>query len=219
GFERSAWLHKWNGYLTIGLLSAHALFQTIGYALNHKTDLISQTSDFIASYTGLLAAVVALGLFLLIAGISVVIVRRKLAYETWYYVHLYTYVAIALAFSHQVATGVDFAGNPLFLAYWCALYIVAFGALIWNRVAQPLLRHRRHKLRVASVQKEARGVLTILISAKRLHDLKAEGGQFGIWRFLDRQRWWQAHPFSISAPPHGGHLRITVKGIGDFTRD
>ena len=31
------------------------------------------------------------------------------------------------------------------------------------------------------------------------------------------RRWWQAHPFSISAVPDGRQLRITVKNIGDFT--
>jgi ferredoxin-NADP reductase len=38
-----------------------------------------------------------------------------------------------------------------------------------------------------------------------------------LWRFLDGRRWWQAHPFSLSLAPNGRHLRLTVKGIGDFT--
>ena len=46
------------------------------------------------------------------------IVRRRLRYETWYFVHLYTYLAIALAFSHQIATGREFVGDPAARAYW-----------------------------------------------------------------------------------------------------
>ena len=31
--------------------------------------------------------------------------RRRVRDETWYFLHLYTYLAIALAFSHQFADG------------------------------------------------------------------------------------------------------------------
>jgi ferredoxin-NADP reductase len=39
-----------------------------------------------------------------------------------------------------------------------------------------------------------------------------------LWRFLTRGRWWQSHPFSLSAVPDGHSLRITVKASGRFTR-
>ena len=45
----------------------------------------------------------------------------------------------------------------------------------------------------------------------------ARTGQFFLWRFLTRDRWWEAHPFSLSAAPDGRRLRITVKGVGDYT--
>lgn len=217
GFELMAVLHKWNGYGSVGLLLAHGVFQTVGYQLTNRTDLPGQLSDFIAHYPGLLAAVIALGLLIAVAAVSVVIVRRHMAYETWYYVHLYTYIAIALAFSHQLATGNDFAGNPPFVAYWSFMYAVVFGLLITDRLVRPVLNYRRHRFQVQSVQREARGVLSIYISGRDLKNFEAEAGQFAIWRFLDRQRWWQAHPFSISAIPDGRRLRITVKNIGDFT--
>ena len=51
----------------------------------------------------------------------------------------------------------------------------------------------------------------------RLERLRARAGQFFTWRFLTRDRWWEAHPFSLSAAPDGRRLRITVKGVGDYT--
>jgi len=63
GLERMAVLHKWNGYLSIGLLVAHAIFQTAGYQLANGHDLVAQLSDFSNRYPGLLAAIVALVLF------------------------------------------------------------------------------------------------------------------------------------------------------------
>lgn len=217
GFEKMAVLHKWNGYAAVGLILAHAVFQTLGYQLGDGKDVAQQLGDFVANYEGLLGAIVALGLFVAIAAVSISIARRHLKYETWYYVHLYSYLAVALAFSHQLATGVDFAGNPVFVFYWSFLYVYVIGLLVIHRVAKPLLAYERHRFRVQSVHKEARGVFSVYIAGRELDHFGAQAGQFAIWRFLDRTRWWQAHPFSISAIPHGRLLRITVKNIGDFT--
>jgi predicted ferric reductase len=217
GLERMAVLHKWNGYLLLGLLIAHAVFQTLGYQLGDGEDIASQLADFLTSYQGLLAAIVSLGLIVAVVVASVTIAARRLAYETWYFIHLYAYLAVALAFSHQLATGVDFAGNPAFVWYWCGLYFVVGGALVFYRVVGPLIAYRRHRFRVQAIEKEARGVFSVYIAGRDLDQFEAEAGQFAIWRFLDAKRWWQAHPFSISAVPDGRHLRITVKNIGDFT--
>ena len=43
------------------------------------------------------------------------------------------------------------------------------------------------------------------------------GGQFLQWRFLHEDLWWQAHPYSVSAPPRPPFLRVTVKALGDFS--
>jgi ferredoxin-NADP reductase len=67
------------------------------------------------------------------------------------------------------------------------------------------------------VVEEAPGVVSIEITGRELDRLGAQPGQFFLWRFLTRGRWWQAHPFSLSAPPGDRSLRITVKDSGDFT--
>jgi len=57
----------------------------------------------------------------------------------------------------------------------------------------------------------------VRMTGRTLERLAARPGQFFLWRFLDRHRWWSAHPFSLSAAPDGRSLRITVKAAGDFT--
>jgi ferredoxin-NADP reductase len=80
------------------------------------------------------------------------------------------------------------------------------------------MRSVRHRLRVLRVVEEAPGVVSIEIGGRRLERLRARSGQFFSWRFLTRDHWWEAHPFSLSAAPDGRRLRITVKGLGDFTQ-
>jgi len=146
-----------------------------------------------------------------------VIVRRRLRYETWYFVHLYTYLAIALAFSHQIATGREFVGDPAARLYWQGLYVVTLAAVVVFRFVLPAARNLRHRLRVVRVIPEGAGVVSVEIGGAQLERLKARAGQFFSWRFLTRDHWWQSHPFSLSAAPDGRRLRITVKEVGDFS--
>ena len=69
------------------------------------------------------------------------------------------------------------------------------------RVAQPVVLARRHRLPVHRVVQEADRVVSIYVSGRELERLGAEAGQFFRWRFLTRDGWWQAHPFSLSAAP------------------
>ena len=146
--------------------------------------------------------------------------RRRLRYETWYFVHLYAYLGVALAFSHQLATGTDFVGEPAARAYWTALYVATLGALVVFRLGVPLVRSALARpARRARASRRAPGV-DLDRDRRRAGSsaLKARAGQFFTWRFLTRDRWWEAHPFSLSAAPDGRRLRITVKGLGDYTR-
>jgi predicted ferric reductase len=217
GFGR---LTAWHGRVArwcLALLVAHAALTTAGLTVGDHVSLPREVVRLITEYPGVITAMAALIVLMGVGVTSAVVVRRRLSYESWYFVHLYTYLAIALAFSHQLATGKDFVGDSAARVYWIALYATVLGALVVFRVALPLARDARHRLRVERVREEAPGVVTIEITGRRLARLRARPGQFFLWRFLTRDRWWQAHPFSLSAPPDGRRLRITIKDSGDFT--
>lgn len=217
GMERLAALHRTNGWISMELIGAHAVFQTVGYMLGDGLNVVAQLGTFFTQYEGLLAATAGFMMMIAVVATSISIARLHLSYETWYFVHLYTYLAIALAFSHQLQTGADFAGNPAFTAYWIGLYVVVIGALLFWRVVRPLLAFERHRFHVHSIVSEAPGVTSVNLRGRDLVDFHVEPGQFLIWRFLDRHRWWQAHPFSLSGRPGGRGLRMTARQVGDFT--
>jgi len=148
---------------------------------------------------------------------SVVVVRRRLRYEAWYAVHLMAYAGIALAWFHQMPTGNELVLDTVAAHYWWALYAATLALLLGFRVVAPLVNAFRYRLRVAEVVSEAPGVVSLRIAGRGLQRLDARAGQFFLWRFLTRDRWWASHPFSLSAAPDGQTLRITVKALGDFT--
>jgi ferredoxin-NADP reductase len=86
------------------------------------------------------------------------------------------------------------------------------------RVGQPIARSLRHQLRVVSVSAEGPGVFSVVCRGRRLDRLAVSGGQFLLWRFLTRDLWWQAHPYSLSALPRPPFIRVTVKALGDQSR-
>jgi predicted ferric reductase len=217
GFDRLTVWHRWVGRACVTLLCIHAALITAGYALADDLSLPAEVSRLISGYPGVITAIAGLALLIAVAVSSAVLVRRRLRYETWYFVHLYAYLAVALAFSHQLATGTAFVGEPAARVYWYGLYLATLAALVTFRITVPVARSLRHELRVGRVVEEAPGVVSVEIVGRRLERLKIRTGQFFTWRFLTRDRWWEAHPFSLSAAPDGRRLRITVKGVGDYT--
>jgi predicted ferric reductase len=149
---------------------------------------------------------------------SVRAVRRRASYETWYAIHLYTYLAIALGFLHQLFVGVDFTTDQVASLYWIFLYVVAFGSLLAFRFGQPIAISSRHRFRVANVVEERPGVASLYLTGRDLDQLPVRAGQWFRLRFMTREGWFRAHPFSISAAPNGRFLRFTIKELGDYTK-
>ena len=219
GADRLARWHAMGGRYTVSLLTAHALLILWGYALMSNRSVTGETADLLTQYPDVLMATVGLGLFIMIGAVSARAARKRMAYETWYYLHLYTYLAIALSFAHQFATGAEFMYSLPARILWSAMYVIAAIALLWNRFIVPIRGYFRHQMRVTHVIKEGPDTISIVVQGKHLDELGAESGHFFRWRFFNSAHWWQSHPYSLSAPPHPKALRITVKALGDHSSD
>ncbi|WP_314224318.1 ferredoxin reductase family protein [Streptomyces zaehneri] len=215
GMDRLTNWHRWTGFSLLWMLVGHMVFITFGYAESSSMNPVSQLVDLAETVEGVLRAAVAMVLILVIGGVSGRWARRRLAYETWHFIHLYTYVAVVLAFTHQVAVGTTFTASSAATAYWYAVWGVALGSVLLGRLVLPLWRNWRHQLRVEAVVPEADNVVSVYITGRDLDRLPARAGQFFLWRFLTKDRWWQANPFSVSAAPDGTRLRLTAKAAGD----
>ncbi|MFI6020177.1 ferric reductase-like transmembrane domain-containing protein [Streptomyces sp. NPDC051287] len=215
GMDRLTSWHRWTGFALLWTLLGHVVFIAFGYADGTGTGPVGEIVDLAGTTEGVLRAVVAFGVLLAVGAVSARSARRRLAYETWHFVHLYTYVAVVLAFTHQVAVGTTFTASPAATAYWYALWGVALGSVAVGRLVLPLWRNHRHRFRVSAVVPESDQVVSVYVTGRDLDELGARAGQFFLWRFLTKDRWWQANPFSLSAAPDGRTLRLTAKAVGD----
>src|SRR3954471_3169634 len=170
GADRLARWHAMGGRYTVSLVVAHGLLITWGYAVSAHTNLVRQTSTLLTSYPDVLAATVAGLLFVGVGISSAPAGRPRLRYETWYSLHFYTYLAVALAFSHQFATGADFMTNFAARVVWGGMYAVVAAAIIWYRFVTPVRQAMRHQMRVLAVQQESPDVVSVVVSGRHLDE-------------------------------------------------
>src|ERR1700761_4246464 len=177
GADRLARWHSAGGRYTVGLVVAHALLITWGYAVTAHTTVTHQAWTLLDSDPDVLLATTAGLLLVMTAVASARAVRPRMHYETWYYLHFYTYLAIALAFSHQFADGAEFITNTAARIAWSALYIGVGAAIAWYRFVTPVRQALRHRLRVTEVRPETPGVVSVVIAGRHLAELRAQPGQ------------------------------------------
>ncbi|HET6826611.1 MAG TPA: ferredoxin reductase family protein [Amnibacterium sp.] len=219
GQDRLIRWHRRLGPWGLYLLLAHVVLIVVGYAGLAETGILAQLWELLLTYQGMLGAAVATGLLFLAGVTSYRRARRRFRYETWWSIHLYTYLALLFAFAHQVDNGASFAGHPLATIWWTAIWLGLLAAVVYWRLAVPVIRSLRHRIRVVDVVRENEDVVSVVLEGRRLDRLPVAGGQFFQWRFLTRGAWWEAHPFSLSHVPHRDRMRITVKDLGDHSRD
>jgi ferredoxin-NADP reductase/DMSO/TMAO reductase YedYZ heme-binding membrane subunit len=210
-------LTKWHRRLSpwpLLLLTVHAAASMIGYAKLQRTGLWHEFGVALSQYEGTLGAIAALALLIAIAALSVRAARRRMSHETWWQLHLLTYLALALSFSHQIATGASFVHHPLARLAWIVLWLSTAGVVLICRVGLPAWRTAYHGLRVAKVIPESGDVFSLVVKGRRLDRLAVSGGQYFHWRFMTRGLWLHAHPYSISALPQPPYMRVTVKALG-----
>jgi predicted ferric reductase len=218
GQDRLVRWHRRIGPWPLFLIAAHGLLITIGYAAVAKSGVLHQLGTLLWSYPGVLAATAGAALLFMAGITSYRIARRRMSHETWWVVHLYTYLALALAFSHQIGTGQSFVGHPLARMWWIAMWLATAGVALVYRVGLPVWRSVRHGLRLVEVHEDAPGVVSLVCKGRRLDQLPLAGGQFLRWRFLKRGMWWHSHPYSLSGLAQPPYLRVTVKGLGHHSR-
>jgi predicted ferric reductase len=217
GMDRLARWHRVLGFTCVNLICAHVVLTTVGYALGTGASIAAESWRLLTTFPYVLMATVGTGLLIMVAVASVRRARARLQYETWHFIHLYAYLAIALSFGHVLAVGTDFSNDGIARAYWIALYMAVAALVLMFRFGQPARLTLRHRLRVHSVVAEAPGVASVYVTGRNLQLLSARAGQYLNWRFLAPGSWWQAHPFSLSAAPNGAYLRLTVKNVGEGT--
>jgi len=214
GFDKLISLHKKIGFFLGVFLISHPILLTIGYAQSRSISFVTQFINFITKWNGVFGAAIALLIIVFIAIISIKKYRAKISYEIWYFLHLPLYIAVAIAFGHQINTGDMSAGGAMF--YWFLINLVTIGIVIFYRFLRPIYLFFKHSFRIEKIVQENTNVYSIYITGKNMSQYRFQSGQYANLIFLQKNMMFH-HPFSYSDVYNGKYLRFTIKASGDFT--
>jgi ferredoxin-NADP reductase len=206
--------HRLVAMWSFGLLWVHIVLSVLGYARRARTGVPRMLWELFTTFPGMLLALAGTAALTVVTTTSARVARRRLRYESWHLLHLYSYLGAGLAVPHQIWVGGDFVGSPVARFFWVGAWVATAAAVLVFRVAVPLVRTWRHRIRVLDVHVEAPGVVSLTLGGRDLPALGAQAGQYFVWRFRDGRGWSRGHPYSLSAVPAPDRLRITVKSAG-----
>ena len=218
GFDRLTNIHHLNGLLAWAFIFLHPVFIILAYKLNNNISFFKQTLNLVLNWEGMLPALFSVLIFSFIIIVSLAAIKKKVKYEYWYLVHLFTYWAISLAFEHQLEYGYTLQDN-IFYIYWQAMYVIVIGLLVYYRLLCPIYNFFKHDFRVEKIEKENDNIASIYITGKNLKNFNFLPGQFAIFRFLEGWLSLEAHPFSFSQIKNDKNIRISIKNLGDFSKN
>ena len=216
GLDKLTAHHKRLGKPLFYLLLIHSVLAVISYAEIANLDLTSSLVSMVTNYFDLLLALLAMLLMVVVVISSIRIARRRLSYESWYLVHLVSYVAILAAIPHQLNLGTDFLSQPLMRSWFTLLYLFVFGHLLWFRILQPVVLSLASNLKIVRVTPDKNQTTSLVIGGRKLQRFDAQAGQFFLVRVLTKKQWWRPHPFSVSNAPDS-EIRFTIGNRGDDT--
>ncbi|MGN7800019.1 ferredoxin reductase family protein [Leifsonia sp. 22587] len=222
-FERAVGLDKlvsWHrslGASVLFLIVVHVLFLVFGGELVDTNPPWTEFVSILQNYPDMLTALIGTIAFLVVGLSSARLIRTKLSYEVWYWLHVTTYVSIFLTFFHQLSGGAHFVAQPINRILWIALYLGTAAAVLTWRFILPTMDAWKGRMRVVAVVLESEGVNSVWLTGPRVEQLGVRAGNFLLFRFLSRGHLGSAHPYSVSAVPADGYLRITVGAIGDHS--
>lgn len=219
GHDRLVIWHRKLAPYSLFLIGFHVLFVIVGFAGLEQLPLYKELWRLLTVYPWVIWGFIGFVLMVLAGVTSYKKARAKMKYETWWTIHVLTYGAITASFMHQIVNGPMFIGHPLNKAYWIGLYVITAGSIVIWRLGIPVAKSLRHDLKVDRVIVEAPGVVSVIVRGRGLHQLGAQGGQFFNWRFAQKGHFLLQHPYSLSAAPTNKLLRITVKDLGDHSKD
>lgn len=217
GHDRMTGAHKRLGKPAFYLIAAHffaSWMASVSYSNQSAwAELVSLTtgiSDMVLATIGivLMAAVVAT---------SIRLSRKALSYEGWHLVHLLSYFSIAFSIPHIFSMGSDLVGQPIHYWSWVFGFVFVGVNILTYRIALPLINSLSRGIRVKSITPASSDSFTITLSGSNIESLGAHVGQFFVLRFLNKNLWKEAHPFSLAAVPTDRALKFTVAVRGDGT--
>lgn len=202
GLDKMYVIHRRSGVIAVVLLLAH---------------FIVVPRDLTAFNPGKPIGFYAFALILIGVLISAVpFFKRKIPYHKWINFHKLMGLFYVMGVVHGLMVNSLIKTLPITRVYVFGMAFIGIAAWVYRAF---LFRGFNRKLtyRIDEVNDKAHGITEIKMSPDN-GSLKYLAGQFAFFTFPGISKREQ-HPFTISSHPYQNDLRVTIKGLGDYTDD
>jgi len=206
--------HRQISLVAVALVVAHPIILFIV-----RPELIALLNSFTAPWRARFAA---LSTYSLIALVVMAIWRRKLklSYEAWHITHIVlAVVAVTAGVLHMIGWSF-YLSNPWKRGLWIGLTAFWLALLVYVRLIKPLFILRR-PYRVTEVRPERGDTWTLVMQPEGHAGFRFSPGQFAWLTVYGSPFKISSHPFSFSssAALADGRVEMTIRKLGDFTRE
>jgi predicted ferric reductase len=206
--------HRQISLVAVGLVVAHPVILVVV-----QPELLALSNMLEAPLSAHLAL---LSIFSVIALVVTALWRAtlNLKYETWHLTHIaLAVVAITAGVVHMVGSSF-YLTDPWKQFLWIGLTIFWIGLLLYVRIVKPLFMLRR-PYRVSEVRQERGETITLVMQPEGHPGLHFNPGQFGWLMVWGSPFKITGHPFSFSssAAAKGGRVEMSIRNLGDFTKE
>jgi len=200
GLDKMYMIHRRSGVIAVILLIAHFIIV--------PRDLTEFTPGKPLGFYAFV--LILIGVILSVAPIF----KRKIPYHKWVNVHKLMGVFYVMGVVHGVMVHSLIKELPITRVYVFGMAAVGIGAWFYRAFLFKLF-NRQLNYSITAITKLPNGITEVELLPVQ-QSLQFLAGQFAFFTFPSINKREQ-HPFTVSSHPYEDTLRITVKGLGDYT--
>ena len=203
-------LHKWLGKYGFVFILLHPVLEMFTYLENWLWIVVPEFSSDLEFQISV--GRFALALYLLI-WVTSAILRSRLRYRPWLYIHYLSYVMVLLALNHVEDIGFFTMNTPLLgilrrIAFGSLVLIILGRLLYWAGLLKP-------KYEVVGHETYGDSIYTLTLRPQN-KILAAKPGQY---LYLQAKRFGEAHPYSLlHLDPKNGEMTFGIKALGPHSQ-
>jgi predicted ferric reductase len=203
-------LHKWLGKYGVLIAFTHPILEMISYLKGLSWLFVP---DFSSEKAFFITAGRVSFILLLIVYISSALLRSRLRYRPWKYIHNLSYPMVYLIFPHSINIGSNLNNSIALKALWFTFFVlfviaVLYTLLEWVGVLRP-------KYEIVDKMQQSGDIYVLTLKPKN-RSIKPLPGQFVLMQI---KSFGESHPFSIMEfDEKTGNLSLGIKALGGFTR-
>lgn len=203
-------VHKWLGMYGTALILLHPCMEMYAYGENILFLLWPELGSNAAFHITL--GRFALMLFLLIL-VTSAIVRGKLRYRPWKYIHYLSYPMIVLTFFHALDIGSTLLSHPLLLQLWYLLLVGFLLFCVYRIYEASGIGAPRYTVVAKKMYGEKTAVITLQPQSRFVVPAP------GQYCYLQARAFGETHPFSVMGyNPQTHELTFGIKAFGPFSQ-